>query len=69
MSEELKPGDRVRLRIRNHPHGYRQGDTGTVLRVATRAVTGEPYYLLAMDGDGPDSTGALVHALDVEPDG
>jgi hypothetical protein len=68
MSEAFKPGDRVRLRIGNHPHGYRRGDQGTVLRVATRAVTGEPYYLVAMDKDGPGTSGAVFAEEEIEPD-
>jgi hypothetical protein len=68
MSKALRVGDRVRVCIENHPHGYRRGDKGTVLRVAARATTGAPYYLVAMDKEGSEATEILFNAFDIEPD-
>ena len=51
MSEELKVGDRVRVRAENPPlHGYQVGDRGTVLKVL-KNPTGDDnhFFVVAMD--------------------
>jgi hypothetical protein len=68
MSEALKPGGRVRVRIDNHPHGNLKGDKGTVLRVANLVGTRIYYYLVAMGKDGPQATAVHFNADEIEPD-
>ena len=69
MSRPLKPGDRVRVTLHNRPAGYQVGDKGTVVRGASTAtITGERYYTVAMDRDGPDATGVVFGQDEIEPD-
>jgi hypothetical protein len=68
MSATLQPGDRVRVTVRNHTHGYLPGDKGTVLRVSALITTGSPYYTAAMDKDGPDATGVVFAEGEIEAD-
>jgi hypothetical protein len=68
MSRAFKSGDRVRVRVENHPHGYPVGEKGKVLRVATLEATDIHFYLVAMDRDGRETTGILFNAEDIEPD-
>jgi hypothetical protein len=68
MSSTFKSGDRVRVRVETHPHGYRAGDKVTVLRVATLTATDIHFYLVAMDRDGRETTGIVFNAEDIEPD-
>jgi hypothetical protein len=69
MSRALKAGDRVRVTIRNRIAGYGPGDKGTVLREpSTATITGERYYTVAMDKDGPNATGVVFAEEEIEPD-
>jgi hypothetical protein len=52
MSGVFKSGDRVRVRVEDHPRGYQAGDEGTVLRVATLGATDIHFYLVAVARDG-----------------
>jgi hypothetical protein len=52
ITPNLKPGDRVRIRVENPAHGRKLGEKGTVLRVAPSSLTGEPVYVVTMDRDG-----------------
>jgi hypothetical protein len=68
MSYQLKPGDRVRVTVRNRMAGYQPGDKGTVLRVSESAAGGERYYCVAMDKDDATHTGAVFTEGEIEPD-
>jgi hypothetical protein len=69
MSRALKAGDRVRVTARNRLAGYVPGDKGRVLREPlTVTINGERYYTVAMDKDGPNATGVVFAADEVEPD-
>jgi hypothetical protein len=68
MSGALKVGDRVRVRVENHPDGHLKGDKGTALRVAKLGGTGTYHYLVAMDKDQPDATGIVFNGDEIEPD-
>jgi hypothetical protein len=68
MGGELKAGQRVRVTARNRMAGYQPGDKGTVLRASVSAATGERYYSVVMDKDGPDATGAVFTEGEIEPD-
>jgi len=51
MSEELRDGDRVRVKAEKPPlHGYQVGDLGTVLKVL-KNPTGDDnhFFVVAMD--------------------
>jgi hypothetical protein len=67
MSRQLKPGQRVRVTVRNRLARYQPGDTGTVLRSSV-AVTGERHYTVAMDIDDPATGGAIFAEDEIEPD-
>jgi hypothetical protein len=68
MYRELNAGQRVRVTVRNCLAGYQPGDKGTVLRASVSAATGERYYTVAMDKDGPDATGVLFAEGEIESD-
>jgi hypothetical protein len=67
MIRELKVGDRVRVTMRNRMAGYEPGDEGTLLH-ATRSAGGRYFYLVAMDGGEPDSTGVIFTEGEIVPD-
>ena len=70
MSRGLNAGDRVRVTGRNRLAGYQPGDKGTVVRgPSTATITGERYYTVTMDRDGPDATGVVFAEDEIEPDG
>jgi hypothetical protein len=69
MSRELNPGDRVRVTVANRRHGYQPGETGTVTHAPNVPVHEEPYYIVAMDKDGPVSTAVVFTAGEIELDG
>jgi hypothetical protein len=54
MPQELKPGARVRVAVRNRLPGYLAGDKGTVLRAA---VTGPSVTRYICGGDGQGRRG------------
>jgi hypothetical protein len=68
MFHELKPGDRMRVTVRNRMYGYQPGDQGTVLRQVAADPNGILYYLVAPDKDGPARTLAIFTSDEVEPD-
>jgi hypothetical protein len=68
MSDELKAGQRFRVAARYRIAGYQPGDKGTVLRSSISAATGERYYTVEMDKDGPDATGVLFTEGEIEAD-
>jgi hypothetical protein len=68
MSRELKPGQRVRVTVRNRVARYQPGDTGTVLRSSVSPATGERYYTVAMDIDDPAATGVVFAEHEIEAD-
>jgi hypothetical protein len=52
MSEALKPGDRVRVTLRNRVRGYTFGDKGTVRRGPRKSpISGVVYHVVSMDKD------------------
>jgi len=68
MSQELKPGDRVRLKTRNCVPVYYPGDKGTVTNGPKCHLGAEaPYYLVTMDKDGGVSE-TVFNAGEIEPD-
>ena len=62
MSRELKPGQRVRVTVRNRVARYQPGDTGTVLRSSVLATTGQRYYTVTMDIDDPAARASRLRA-------
>jgi hypothetical protein len=68
MSRELKPGQRVRVTVRNRVARYQPGDTGTVLRSSVLATTGQRYFTVAMDIDDPTASGAVFSDDEIEAD-
>jgi hypothetical protein len=68
MSDELKPGQRVRVTPRNRMTGYLPGDKGTVLRVSSAGTTGERSYVVEMDKDDPAHSGVVFTEDEIEPD-
>jgi hypothetical protein len=68
MSYELEKGRRVRVTGISRVLGYRPGDRGIVLRESASAITGQRYYLVAMDRDYASGTGVLFADDEVEPE-
>jgi hypothetical protein len=60
MSDELRPGVRVKVTARCCLSGYSPGDKGTVRRADYEPVTGGRFYVITMDRDGPQSVTALM---------
>lgn len=68
MSDQLKPGDRVRVTDRNRVQGYEAGDKGMVQAVASIPAIGDQlHYQVAMDRDG-GMTRAVFTAEEIELD-
>jgi hypothetical protein len=67
MTRELKPGQRVRVTVRNRVARYQPGETGTVLRSSV-SVTGKRSYTVAMDMDDPAASGAVFAEGEIEAD-
>ncbi len=68
MSDQLKPGDRVRVTYRNRVQGYVVGDKGMVQAVASIPAIGDQFhYQVAMDKDG-GVTRAVFTAEEIERD-
>ena len=68
MSDQLKPGDRVRVTDRNRVQGYAAGDQGMVQAVASIPAIGDQlHYQVAMDRDG-GVTRAVFTAEEIELD-
>jgi hypothetical protein len=68
MSGPLKPGDRVRVTVRNRMAGHLPGETGTVIREAFVTPAGDHYYAVAMDIDATTETGTVFAEDEIEPD-
>jgi hypothetical protein len=68
MSDQLKPGDRVRVTDRNRVQGYGVGDKGMVQAVASIPAIGDQlHYQVTMDRDG-GVTRAVFTAEEIELD-
>jgi hypothetical protein len=68
MSDQLKPGDRVRVTDRNRVQGYQAGDKGMVQTLANIPAIGDQlHYEVAMDRDG-GVTRAVFTAEEIELD-
>jgi hypothetical protein len=67
MSTELKPGDRVRVTVLGRRIGYESGDKGTVLWGPISSHSGQTFYLVSMDKDGPGN-GVTFRAWEIEAD-
>jgi hypothetical protein len=68
MSDQLKPGDRVRVTDRNRVQGYQAGDKGMVQTLANIPAIGDQlHYEVAMDCDG-GVTRAVFAADEIELD-
>ena len=68
MSDQLKPGDRVRVTERNQVQGYQAGEKGMVQAVASIPAIGDQlHYQVAMDRDGGVSR-AVFTAEEIELD-
>ena len=67
MSTQLKPGDRVCLTVLARRIGYESGEMGTVLWGPSTSHSGQTYYLVSMDKDGPGN-GVTFTAKEIEAD-
>ena len=70
MSEELRAGDRVRVKAEKPPlHGYQVGDLGTVLKVL-KNPTGDDnhFFVVAMDKNHIVGGGMAFSEDEIEPD-
>ena len=67
MSAKLRPGDRIRVTVRNTMHGYLPGDKGTVVDEVID-LRGARYYLVAMDKADPSKPGVIFSDDEIEPD-
>jgi hypothetical protein len=68
MACPLKPGDRIRVTVRNRMHGYKPSDKGVVLREIIAGPSGAFYYVVAMDKDAPSKSGVVFSDDEIEPD-
>src|SRR5262249_29143677 len=68
MSCQLKPGDRVRVTVRNRMHGYQPGDKGAVLREIADGPSGACCYVVVMDKDAPSKSSVVFSDDEIEPD-
>jgi hypothetical protein len=68
MSRELKPGQRVRVTVRNRMSGYQPGDKGSVPREVADGPSGTHYYVVAMDKDDPTKSGVVFSDDEIEAD-
>jgi hypothetical protein len=68
MSRALKPGQRVRVTVRNRVARYHPGDTGIVLREVADGPSGTRYYVVAMDKDDPTKSGVVFSDDEIEAD-
>jgi hypothetical protein len=67
-THELKPGDRVRVRVGDPDRGYHAGDKGTVCSGPhRRAGSGRIYYVM-MDAARPNVTPIGFRTEEIEPD-
>jgi hypothetical protein len=66
MKREPRVGDRVR--VTSQVKGYQAGDKGTVTHAPKLPVHDEPYYVVAMDRDGPTCTAIRFTLREIELD-
>jgi len=59
-------GDRVS--VTSQVKGYQPGDKGTVTHAPKLPVHDEPYYVVAMDRDGPIRTAIIFTLKEIELD-
>ncbi|HEY7153117.1 MAG TPA: hypothetical protein VH575_04060 [Gemmataceae bacterium] len=68
MSDQLKPGDRVRVTDHNQVQGYEVGDKGMVQTAASIPAIGDQlHFQVTMDRDGGVSR-AVFTAKEIERD-
>jgi hypothetical protein len=67
-TQELKPGDRVRVATDTHHPHIRRGDKGTVRSGPNPVASGGQSYVVALDKDPADSIGHVFIAEHLEPD-
>jgi hypothetical protein len=65
MNHQIKPGDRVRLTVRNCQPAYQAGDKGTVLAGPNPSANGETYYVVQM-GDDPAARPLVFTSDEIE---
>jgi hypothetical protein len=65
MTQQLKPGDRVRVRANVQTSKLRPGDKGTVQFGPIQRAHGEPYYLVRLDGNDFNT---ICSVDEIEPD-
>jgi hypothetical protein len=63
MSGKFKPGDRVRVSVRNRSTRYQPGDKGTVIRSSLAVSSMHRFYEVAMD---KQTAGALFYEDEIE---
>lgn len=73
MSVALKPGDRVRVTVKDLLNRFQPGDKGTVQRVMETSVdaryyAGARYYTVAMDKAGPNGSTVIFAESEIEAD-
>ncbi len=66
MKREPAVGDRVRMK--RQVNGYQPGEKGTVTHAPKIPLHDEPYYVVAMDRDGPSCTAVPFALRDIELD-
>jgi hypothetical protein len=67
MSNAIKPGERVRLTVRNRQPIFQPGDRGTVLSGPHTSPGGEDYYVVRMD-EGPADRSLIFMSDEIERD-
>jgi hypothetical protein len=68
MNHSLKPGERIRVTVRNRMAGYQPGDKGMVMREVAEGPSGTRYYVVAMDKDDAQKTGVVFSDDEIELD-
>jgi hypothetical protein len=68
MSQQPKVGDRVRLTTRDFEPGYGLGEAGTVESGPHLISSGESYFIVLMDKDGPGAPGIILRTCEIEID-
>jgi hypothetical protein len=68
MSQELKPGDRIRLRRRFHLRGYQPGARGAVVCELAPGALLPRHYRVAMDRGKPSARTIILAEDKIELD-
>ncbi len=58
----------MRLTTRDHEPDYFPGDAGTVLSGPHFVPSGGEYFVVVMDKSGPDASGSIFIAAEIEVD-